>query len=159
MIDLTLICPKEASGRCLRLAYHGLASECLFGHNLWLRGVDTSQALGITSQENREEHDWSGAQVGYGLACKYLLLFVIQASTKVSHLIPGKAKGLGFRSEGYQPGSGGGGGPCPLVLESENREYALHGKSSRIHAELLHVTSQILPCFMDLWGISLPCQI
>ena len=39
MIDLTLICPKEASGRCLRLEYDGLASECLFGHNLRLRGL------------------------------------------------------------------------------------------------------------------------
>lgn len=147
MIDLTLICPMEASGRCLRLEYDGLASECLFGHNLRLRGVDTSQALGITSQENRKEHDWSGAQVRYSLHASTFCSLSFRHQREYQTCFPGKAKGLGFRSEGYQPGSGGGGGTMSLsFLESENREYALHGKSSRIHAELLHVTSQILPC-------------
>jgi hypothetical protein len=43
--------PREASRKCLGLAYDGVASECLFGHNFAALGVDTSQARRCTSRE------------------------------------------------------------------------------------------------------------
>ena len=78
-------------------------------------------------------------------ACKYLRSFVIQASTRYQTYFQEKLKVFGLDLKGTNQDRVGQGNHVILVWESENREYALHGKSCRIHAELLHVTSQILP--------------